>query len=138
MLSVLSLSRFARTLLLLSLVAHSQRRLRGQDGDSGCSSGTYRYYYQSYSTDAGSSWTAPRPIHGAGCARPRLLRLEPSGPLLMSGGRLCVENTTGIFLWVNSNAMAALAGGGDGSECTQHRHHPQPCTLQPLTDRHPL
>lgn len=91
----------------------------GQDGDAGCSSGTYRYYYQSYSTDSGSSWTVPRQIHGAGCARPRLIRIEPSGPLLMSGGRLCVENTTGIFLWVNQNAMAALDGGGDGSECTQ-------------------
>ena len=79
----------------------------------------------------------PRPIHGAGCARPRLLRLEPSGPLLMSGGRLCVENTTGIFLWVNSNAMAALAGGGDGSECTHHHHRTrsQGCARYSLTDR---
>lgn len=83
------------------------------DGDAGCSSGTYRNYYQSYSTDSGDSWSLPRPIHGAGCARPRLLKIEPKGPLLMSGGRLCVENTTGIFLWVNSDALAGLHGGND-------------------------
>jgi hypothetical protein len=91
------------------------------DGDAGCSSGTYRYYYQSYSTDLGRSWTVPRPIVGAGCARPRLRLLEPDGPLLLSGGRLCVENTTGLFLWINENGLAGLHGdspaaaaGGDG------------------------
>eukprot|EP01050_Picozoa_sp_SAG11_P011992 SAG11_NODE_1306_length_5245_cov_6.023513_5_plen_70_part_00 len=51
------------------------------------------------------------------------MRIEPSGPLLMSGGRLCVENTTGIFLWVNRDAMASLdiRDGGDGNECTHRR-----------------
>jgi hypothetical protein len=94
------------------------------DGDAGCSSGTYRYYYQSYSTDRGLSWTPPRPIHGAGCARPRLRLLEPDGPLLLSGGRLCVENTTGLFLWVNEDGLAGLHGssGGNSSSAEWVRH----------------
>lgn len=102
------------------------------DGDAGCSSGTYRYYYQSYSTDSGRSWTVPRPIVGAGCARPRLRLLEPDGPLLLSGGRLCVENTTGLFLWVNENGLAGLhgdsgltaadGGGGSGVNPDWQRH----------------
>ena len=62
------------------------------DTDSMCPGGPipYKYYYQVYSTDGGRHWSAPTPITGVGCVRPRLLRL-PSGVLLMTGGRLwCV------------------------------------------------
>jgi hypothetical protein len=42
----------------------------------------------------------PTPISGTGCARPRLLKLAgPMGPLLLSGGRLCVEGTKDLSLW---------------------------------------
>ena len=83
------------------------------DGDSACSSGTYRWYTtqlassqraitiaiasrfrmntaswsrynQAFSTDDGETWTRPSPMTGMGCARPRLKRL-PTGPLLLSG-----------------------------------------------------
>lgn len=62
-------------------------------------------------------------MEGTGCARPRLKRLpgdegSSSGPLLLTGGRLCVENKTGIFLWVNNDGMAGYlssAGSGLGS-----------------------
>lgn len=90
------------------------------DGDAGCSTDTYRYYSQSYSTDLGVSWSLPRPIPGAGCARPRLMLMEPHGPLLLSGGRLCVENTTGIFLWVNADGLAGLNGGDDKKIWQRH------------------
>jgi hypothetical protein len=89
------------------------------DGDAGCfsatvppadrnaSTTTYRNYAASFSTDHGITWTAPKPIEGTGCVRPKLMRL-PSGTLLLTGGRLCVENTTGIFLWVNADGMAGF------------------------------
>jgi hypothetical protein len=54
------------------------------DGDAACSTGTYRWYNQAFSTDNGGSWTRPSPMTGMGCARPRLKRL-PDGPLLLSG-----------------------------------------------------
>lgn len=84
----------------------------------------YRNYAASYSTDHGVSWSSsPIPMEGTGCARPRLKRLpgdegSSSGPLLLTGGRLCVENKTGIFLWVNNDGMAGYlssAGSGLGS-----------------------
>lgn len=81
-----------------------------QDGDAQCATHTYVNYYQAYSSDGGLTWTTPRPMEGTGCARPKLLRLS-DGPLLLSGGRLCVENTTGIFLWVNDDGLAGLHGG---------------------------
>ena len=90
------------------------------DGDAGCSTGTYQYYSQSYSTDSGASWSLPRPIPGAGCARPRLMLMAPHGPLLLSGGRLCVENVTGIFLWVNADGLAGLNGGDDKKTWQKH------------------
>ena len=55
----------------------------------------------------GVSWSLPQPIEGTGCARPRLKKLD-SGALLLTGGRLCVENQTGIFLWVNRDGMAGF------------------------------
>ncbi len=48
--------------------------------------------------DSGVSWSEPTPINGTGCARPRLLKLA-EGPLLLSGGRLCVEDTKDLSLW---------------------------------------
>ena len=81
------------------------------DGDGPCSTHLYREFHQSFSTDDGRSWTLPRPISGAGCVRPRLLLLQPAGPLLMSGGRLCTEDTVDTFLWVNSDGLAGSMGG---------------------------
>ena len=66
------------------------------DGDSGCSTNSYRYYAAIYSRDDGATWGRAVPIPGAGCARPRLLKLAGDGPLVLSGGRLCVEHTDDI------------------------------------------
>lgn len=79
----------------------------------------YRNYAASYSSD-GVSWSAPRPIEGTGCARPKLKKLT-SGVLLLSGGRLCVENKTGIFLWVNSDGMGGYRSKRPGTS-TWERH----------------
>ena len=38
--------------------------------------------------------------------RPRLLQLPNSGPLLLSGGRLCTENVTDAFVWSLDRADA--------------------------------
>jgi hypothetical protein len=57
----------------------------------------WSYYYQSFSTDQGASFSFPTAIDGAGSARPKLLLLN-SGPLLMAGGRM---------------GNSALGGGGD-------------------------
>ena len=81
------------------------------DGDGACGSDSYRYYHQTYSRDGGRTWTTPSPINGTGCARPRLLKLSHGGPLLLSGGRLCVEDTKDISLWVNRDGMAGVHGG---------------------------
>ena len=58
-----------------------------------------------YSHNEGKDWTKAVPIKGAGCARPRLLKLA-AGPLLLSGGRLCVEDTDDISMWLNSDGQA--------------------------------
>jgi hypothetical protein len=57
---------------------------------------------------------------GAGCARPKLLSLGRRAPVLLSGGRLCVENTTDISLWVNADGMAGYGGGGGGGGGDPH------------------
>ena len=82
------------------------------DGDCGCKQangrgacGLYRPYSQSYSSDMGRTWSHASPIPGTGCARPRLLSLGRNRPMLMSGGRMCWANTTGLFLWVNPTGM---------------------------------
>ena len=62
-------------------------------------------YHASFSTDNAASWTKPKPIDGAGCVLPRLHNL-PSGPLILTGGRLCVEGITGLFLWINADVSA--------------------------------
>jgi len=81
------------------------------DGDCDCKAsfgaylggpcGIYRPYYQAYSSDQGSTWSLGRPIPGTGCARPRLLSLGVGKPMLMSGGRMCSSNMTGLFVWLN-------------------------------------
>lgn len=82
------------------------------DGDCNCAGATgygacgiYREYYQSYSSDFGRTWSSATPIPGTGCARPRLLSLGVGRPVLMSGGRRCVANETGLYLWVNPSGM---------------------------------
>jgi hypothetical protein len=82
------------------------------DGDCNCAGATghnecglYRPYYQSYSSDLGKTWSVATPIRGTGCARPRLLSLGVGKPMLMSGGRMCWANMTGLFLWVNPSGM---------------------------------
>eukprot|EP01052_Picozoa_sp_SAG31_P000843 SAG31_NODE_26_length_32985_cov_39.054096_8_plen_923_part_00 len=65
----------------------------------------YQYYHQAFSTDNGKSFSKPVPVMGAGCVRPRLLFLMPKGPLLMSGGRNCVDETVDISLWINNDGM---------------------------------
>ena len=65
-----------------------------------------------YSYNQGKDWTKAVPIKGAGCARPRLLKLA-AGPLLLSGGRLCVEDTDDISMWLNSDGLAGTTPGGE-------------------------
>jgi hypothetical protein len=86
------------------------------DGDCNCASATghnecgiYREYFQSYSSDFGRSWSSATPIPGTGCARPRLLSLGVGRPVLMSGGRRCVANETGLYLWINPSGMPNAA-----------------------------
>jgi hypothetical protein len=82
------------------------------DGDCGCKQangrgacGLYRPYFQSHSSDMGKTWSWASPIPGTGCARPRLLSLGLGRPMLISGGRMCWANTTGLFVWVNPTGM---------------------------------
>lgn len=82
------------------------------DGDGRCGMGDgpgpYRPYYASYSSNFGSSWSSTVPLTGTGCARPRLLSLGSGKPMVLSGGRLCTEHMTGLFVWLN------LAGTPNG------------------------
>jgi hypothetical protein len=71
------------------------------DGDGTCAMGPYRPYYASYSSTSGSSWSPAVPLEGTGCARPRLLSLGKGKPMVLSGGRLCTEHMTGLFIWLN-------------------------------------
>ena len=86
------------------------------DGDCTCamahnntpefpSCGVYRPYYQAYSGDMGLSWSKATPIAGTGCARPRLLSLGVGKPMLMSGGRMCWADMTGLFVWVSATGL---------------------------------
>eukprot|EP01050_Picozoa_sp_SAG11_P011838 SAG11_NODE_1281_length_5311_cov_4.192441_4_plen_371_part_00 len=89
------------------------------DGDDTCSTGAYEYYHAAYSTDFGQSFTRPAPLKGAGCARPRIKRFS-SGPLLMTGGRMCVENMTGLFAWLNLDGMGGFGSSSPGDAWTWH------------------
>lgn len=75
------------------------------DGDANCDTGLYRYFYSARSSDGGRSWSKPSPMQGLGCVRPKLLLLD-DGPLMLTGGRLCVENTKDILLWVSFDGTA--------------------------------
>eukprot|EP01051_Picozoa_sp_SAG22_P021097 SAG22_NODE_4524_length_1243_cov_1.980769_1_plen_331_part_10 len=52
------------------------------------------------------SWTFPVPIAGAGAAMPNLQRVGHS--LLLSGGRMCGNATSDIFLWLNRDGLAGV------------------------------
>ena len=75
------------------------------DGDANCDTGLYRYFYAARSSDGGRSWSKPSPMQGLGCVRPKLLLLN-AGPLLLTGGRLCIENTKDILLWISLDGSA--------------------------------
>jgi hypothetical protein len=98
------------------------------DGDCGCAPtalkqtrsvergggecGVYTYYHQVFSTDAGRTWSKAKAVNGTGCVKPRLMMLGEAGapgPLLLTGGRMCVENVTDLFLWLNSDGLAGSA-----------------------------
>lgn len=98
------------------------------DGDCTCSMaragpgqqpecGLYRNYYQSFSSDQAKTWSRPQPMPGMGCVRPHLLSLGSRG-VVVSGGRLCVENTSGLFLWFSQDGMA-----GQGPPVPAHDTH---------------
>jgi hypothetical protein len=86
------------------------------DGDGLCTTPTprgahYQEYAAVFSDDLGRSWTKPVSLHGAGCVRPRLLVLPKSaglrnGAVLLSGGRLCVQNKTDVLLWTHGFAWS--------------------------------
>eukprot|EP01043_Picozoa_sp_COSAG02_P009685 COSAG02_NODE_331_length_24480_cov_22.114720_21_plen_624_part_00 len=61
-------------------------------------------YHLSRSSDGGLSWSFPEPILGAGAAMPNLQRVGKS--LVLSGGRMCGNATSDIFLWLNRDGMA--------------------------------
>jgi hypothetical protein len=105
----------------MSLLADNKTLLTvlRMDGDSNCASQSYRYYSASYSSDGGLSWTPPKPMEGAGCVRPKL-KLLASGPLLLTGGRLCVEDAQGVYLWVNEDGMGGIAGEDARVEWKRH------------------
>jgi hypothetical protein len=120
----------------ISLLADGQTLLvvLRPDSDSDCPGAPhYKHYYQTYSRDSGKTWSPPRPIPGAGCVRPKLLKI-PDGPLLLTGGRLCPElepsipqtclptkdGGAGIMLWVNRDGQADLVGTRNGSEWEMH------------------
>jgi hypothetical protein len=75
----------------------------------------YRWYHQSYSTSNGATWSTPTPIIGAGCCRPRLISF-PGGPLVIAGGRMCVNGTQGLFLWISSDGMGAYNSPNHGAD----------------------
>ena len=60
-------------------------------------------YHSSRSVDGGSSWSPLQPLH-AGCARPRLLNVEGTGTLLLSGGRYHAGKTSDVLLWASKDA----------------------------------
>ena len=96
--------------------------LRG-DADSPCTwSKLYVNYYQTWSTDAGASWSKPVRVPGAGCVRPRLLQIE-DGPLVLSGGRFCNNDTTDILLWVNAVRGAPAGSWERHSISYEHNAH---------------
>lgn len=66
------------------------------DGGDGPKSHPYVNYHRTVSTDRGKTWS-PLTAVGAGCARPRLLRIGTT--MLLSGGRHRNDNTSDVILW---------------------------------------
>ena len=64
-------------------------------------------YHSSRSTDGGYSWSHPEPIVGAGSCSPNLIRVGNS--LILGGGRMCGNATSGVFLWLNEDGMGDAA-----------------------------
>lgn len=73
------------------------------DGGDGPVSHPYLNYYRTVSVDGGRSWPVATVVPGAGCARPRLLRMGNS--TILSGGRMRNAATSDVLLWHNSNAL---------------------------------
>ena len=86
------------------------------------------------STDEGASWSKGKALPGVGCVKPRLLMLgekaangalkkgAPAGPLILSGGRLCVENVTDVFVWLNEDGLAGAAGSKLAADKVWRKH----------------
>ena len=132
--NVLNPIRYGPSEIDLTLLSDNRTLLSvvRMDGDDGCFHKTvppherdanhteYRNYAASYSSDHGSSWTSPKPIEGTGCVRPKVKKLD-SGVLFLTGGRLCVNNATGIYLWVNIDGMGGYRSNEAGTSIWQ-RH----------------
>jgi hypothetical protein len=73
----------------------------------------YFDYHTSRSTDGGSTWTHPEPIVGAGSCSPNLVRI--GGSLILGGGRMCGNATSGVFLWLDEDGMGDAAAFEPGS-----------------------
>ena len=77
------------------------------DGGDGPLTHTHKPYYRTTSADGGVSWAKATPIDGAGCARPRLLRVGDT--MLLSGGRKFgfdgVPDTWDTKLWIGADAL---------------------------------
>ena len=97
-------------------------RVSRLDGDGACASGSCRHCHESFSMDGGASWTAPAPIEHAGCARPRVLSLGRGAPLLLSGGRNCVDRERDVSLWLNPDGMAGR-GANQWVRCSLTAEH---------------
>ena len=69
----------------------------------------------------GHTWTRPTPIHGAGSCRPKLLLL-PSGPLVLSGGRMGNETnpTANPTDPGNSDQLLWISVDGKGRQWSRH------------------
>jgi hypothetical protein len=87
--------------------------------------GLYCSFYQTFSTNTGVSWSGARPVPETGCVRPRLLQLSSprvTAPLLLAGGRLCTENTSGLFVWSNADGMSGFGQPLSGGDAVWTRH----------------
>ena len=64
-------------------------------------------YHISHSFDGGTTWSKLVPLP-AGCARPRLLNVQGTGTLLMSGGRFhaAKPKTSDVILWASKDSAS--------------------------------
>lgn len=62
----------------------------------------YKYYAITSSSDNGATWSDLEYINHMGCARPRV---ELFGKvLIVTGGRMQIDSTSDILMWINSDA----------------------------------